>query len=116
MAPFSRVRWQWLWQKEWLPARGIDPKRQGKVCRVPIEARGITRQATHQQQQIPRAILSRLPRKEVPQEADEVLGTLEVNLEKFTSAVRRGRERLQGKSEDVDGGPFISDDSDSYRD
>jgi hypothetical protein len=48
--------------------------------------------------------------------ADEVLGTLEVNLEKFTSAVRRGRERLQGKSEDVDGGPFISDDSDSYRD
>ena len=48
--------------------------------------------------------------------ADEVLGTLEVTLEKFTSAVRRGRERLQGKSEDLDGGPFVSDESDSYRD
>jgi vacuolar-type H+-ATPase subunit H len=28
--------------------------------------------------------------------ADEVLGNLEVNLEKFIAAVRRGRERLQG--------------------
>ena len=31
--------------------------------------------------------------------ADEILGTLEVNLSKFTAAVRRGRERLQGKDE-----------------
>jgi len=30
--------------------------------------------------------------------ADEVLGNLEVNLEKFLAAVRRGRERLQGRS------------------
>jgi cell division septum initiation protein DivIVA len=30
--------------------------------------------------------------------ADEVLGTLEVNLGKFLSAVRRGREQLQGKA------------------
>jgi cell division septum initiation protein DivIVA len=30
--------------------------------------------------------------------ADEVLETLEVNLEKFLAAVRRGRERLQGKT------------------
>jgi cell division septum initiation protein DivIVA len=46
--------------------------------------------------------------------ADEVLGTLEVNLEKFTAAVRRGRERLQGKSEDRAGdGPFVTDDADS---
>jgi len=46
--------------------------------------------------------------------ADEVLGTLEVNLEKFTAAVRRGRERLQGKSEDRGGdGPFIADESSS---
>ncbi len=28
--------------------------------------------------------------------ADEVLGNLELNLEKFLAAVRRGRERLQG--------------------
>jgi vacuolar-type H+-ATPase subunit H len=32
--------------------------------------------------------------------ADEVLGNLEVNLDKFLAAVRRGRERLQGRSGD----------------
>ena len=31
--------------------------------------------------------------------ADEILNTLEVNLTKFIGAVRRGRERLQGKDE-----------------
>ena len=37
--------------------------------------------------------------------ADEVLGTLEVNLGKFLQAVQRGRERLQGRDEgSVDGG------------
>src|SRR4051794_13819236 len=33
--------------------------------------------------------------------ADEILNTLEVNLSKFIAAVRRGRERLQGKEEDL---------------
>ena len=32
--------------------------------------------------------------------ADEILNTLEVNLSKFIAAVRRGRERLQGKEEE----------------
>jgi vacuolar-type H+-ATPase subunit H len=32
--------------------------------------------------------------------ADEVLGNLELNLDKFLAAVRRGRERLQGHSRD----------------
>lgn len=32
--------------------------------------------------------------------ADEILNTLEVNLEKFLAAVQRGRERLQGKSQE----------------
>ncbi|MBE0429481.1 MAG: ATPase [Thermoleophilia bacterium] len=32
--------------------------------------------------------------------ADEILETLETNLEKFLAAVRRGRERLQGKTEE----------------
>lgn len=32
--------------------------------------------------------------------ADEVLGTLEVNLGKFLQAVQRGRERLQGRTEE----------------
>ncbi len=31
--------------------------------------------------------------------ADEILNTLEVNLDKILSAVQRGRERLQGKDE-----------------
>ena len=34
--------------------------------------------------------------------ADEVLGNLELNLEKFIGAVRRGRERLQGRPADAD--------------
>ncbi|MEW6582059.1 MAG: ATPase [Actinomycetota bacterium] len=32
--------------------------------------------------------------------ADEVLGTLEVNLGKFLAAVQRGREKLQGRARD----------------
>ena len=32
--------------------------------------------------------------------ADEVLGNLEINLDKFLAAVRRGRERLQGRGAD----------------
>ena len=31
--------------------------------------------------------------------ADEILNTLEVNLQKFTAAVQRGRDRLQGREE-----------------
>ena len=34
--------------------------------------------------------------------ADEILGTLEVNLSKFTAAVQRGRDRLAGKDEPVE--------------
>ena len=34
--------------------------------------------------------------------ADEVLGNLELNLDKFLAAVRRGRERLQGRGHDDD--------------
>ena len=32
--------------------------------------------------------------------ADDILSTLEVNLEKFTAAVRRGRDRLAGRDEE----------------
>jgi vacuolar-type H+-ATPase subunit H len=31
--------------------------------------------------------------------ADDILNTLEVNLQKFTAAVQRGRDRLQGRDE-----------------
>ena len=33
--------------------------------------------------------------------ADEILGTLEVNLQKFTAAVQRGRDRLAGREEEL---------------
>jgi cell division septum initiation protein DivIVA len=36
--------------------------------------------------------------------ADEVFGTLEVNLSKFIAAVQRGRERLQGRDEPAEVG------------
>ena len=43
--------------------------------------------------------------------ADEVLGTLEVNLGKFLAAVQRGRDRLQGKgqAEESSGGSVVYD-------
>lgn len=34
--------------------------------------------------------------------ADEILNTLEVNLQKFTAAVQRGRDRLAGRDELID--------------
>ena len=34
--------------------------------------------------------------------ADDILNTLEINLEKFTAAVQRGRDRLQGREEPAD--------------
>jgi len=34
--------------------------------------------------------------------ADEILNTLEVNLQKFTAAVQRGRDRLAGRDEPID--------------
>ncbi len=36
--------------------------------------------------------------------ADEILNTLEVNLEKFLAAIQRGRERLQGKGQEEESG------------
>lgn len=39
--------------------------------------------------------------------ADEVLGTLEVNLGKFLAAVQRGRDRLQGKAHAEDDGSDV---------
>ena len=34
--------------------------------------------------------------------ADDILNTLEINLSKFIAAVQRGRDRLQGKDDDLD--------------
>jgi len=49
--------------------------------------------------------------------ADSILSTLEVNLDKFLSAVKRGRERLQERSQEtvVAGvGPISSDNEAPY--
>jgi cell division septum initiation protein DivIVA len=40
--------------------------------------------------------------------ADEVLETLETNLGKFLAAVKRGRERLQGKGAEEESSAFVS--------
>jgi cell division septum initiation protein DivIVA len=52
--------------------------------------------------------------------ADEVLGTLEVNLGKFLAAVQRGREKLQGRTpsdhHDDDRRDDIHDDDRDFRD
>ena len=41
-------------------------------------------------------------RLEAEDYADQILNTLEVNLQKFLAAVHRGRERLQGKEQDIE--------------
>ena len=57
-------------------------------------------------------------RLEMEDWSDSMLSTLEVNLDKFLSAVRRGRERLHERSQESIGtglGPIdIDDDSSPY--
>ena len=54
-------------------------------------------------------------RLEIEDWADSILSTLEVNLDKFLVAVRRGRERLHERSQEtVVAGVGVSDDDQSY--
>jgi uncharacterized protein YqgV (UPF0045/DUF77 family) len=56
---------------------------------------------------------ARETRLEMEDWADSILSTLEVNLDKFLSAVKRGRERLQERSqENVVAGVAASGDGD----
>jgi F0F1-type ATP synthase membrane subunit b/b' len=60
---------------------------------------------------------ARETRLEMEDWADSILSTLEVNLEKFLGAVKRGRERLHERSQEtvVAGiGPVGEDDEDAY--
>jgi cell division septum initiation protein DivIVA len=58
---------------------------------------------------------ARETRLEMEDWADGILSTLEVNLDKFLSAVKRGRERLQERSqESVVAGVGASDDENPY--
>ena len=84
--------------------------------RVIAEARDRAAQEASEQEIVKRAereaaqileearLRERQVRLEAEDFADEVLKTLEVNLGKFTAAVQRGRERLQGKSSGSDSG------------
>ena len=60
---------------------------------------------------------ARETRLEMEDWADSILSTLEVNLEKFLGAVKRGRERLHERSQEhvIAGiGPLGDDDNDAY--
>lgn len=71
-----------------------------------VSEQEVVRQAEHEAQDMLEAARQREREVRLGAEdyADEVLGTLEVNLGKFLQAVQRGRERLQGKAVSVDDG------------
>jgi F0F1-type ATP synthase membrane subunit b/b' len=72
-------------------ARWIVKERQEMLAEAKREAEEIVEDARAREREI------RLGAEDY---ADEILNTLEVNLSKFIAAVRRGRERLQGKEEE----------------
>ena len=61
------------------------------------EAERIVREAREQQA---RLISDEEVTKQAERAADEILNTLEVNLQKFLAAVQRGRDRLAGRDEE----------------
>src|SRR5579871_5905021 len=71
-------------------ARWIVKERQEMLAEAKREAEDIIKDARAREREI------RLGAEDY---ADEILGTLEVNLSKFIAAVQRGRDRLAGKDE-----------------
>src|SRR5205807_1914763 len=71
------------------------PRSAFKSARVDWEANGRTRSDRQARRQ------ARETRLEMEDWADGILSTLEVNLEKFLTAVKRGRERLQERSQEA---------------
>ena len=99
-------------------ARWIVKERQEMLAEAKREAERIVKEARDQQQRLVanEEITRQAERaaEEIVEEArerereirlgaedyaDEILNTLEVNLQKFTAAVQRGRDRLQGRAE-----------------
>jgi len=77
-------------------ARWIVKERQEMLAEAKREAERIVKEARDQQaRETERSI--RLGAEDY---ADEILSTLEVNLQKFLSAVQRGRDRLAGREEE----------------
>src|SRR6187551_680195 len=78
-------------------ARWIVKERQEMLAEAKREAERIVREAREQQA---RLISDEEVTKQAEDYADEILNTLEVNLQKFLAAVQRGRDRLAGREED----------------
>src|SRR5918999_1384084 len=71
-------------------ARWIVKERQEMLAEAKRQAEGIVEDARAREREI------RLGAEDY---ADDILNTLEVNLQKFIAAVQRGRDRLQGREE-----------------
>ena len=99
-------------------ARWIVKERQEMLAEAKREAERIIREARDQQERLinPQEVVRLAERQaeDIVEEArtrereirlgaedyaDDILNTLEVNLQKFTQAVQRGRERLAGREE-----------------
>ncbi len=78
-------------------ARWIVKERQEMLAEAKREAERIVREAREQQA---RLISDEEVTKQAERAADEILNTLEVNLQKFLAAVQRGRDRLAGRDEE----------------
>ena len=78
-------------------ARWIVKERQEMLAEAKREAERIVREAREQQS---RLIADEEITKQAERAADEILNTLEVNLQKFLAAVQRGRDRLAGRDEE----------------
>ena len=78
-------------------ARWIVKERQEMLEEAKRESERVIREAREQQA---RLVSDEEVTKQAERAADEILNTLEVNLQKFTAAVQRGRDRLAGRDEE----------------
>jgi cell division septum initiation protein DivIVA len=82
-------------------ARWIVKERQEMLAEAKREAERIVKEAERQAEEIIEDARAREREIRLGAEdyADDILNTLEVNLQKFIAAVQRGRDRLQGREE-----------------
>src|SRR5882757_5758562 len=84
-------------------ARWIVKERQEMLAEAKREAERILKEARDEQARLINVEEARAREREIrlgaEDYADDILNTLEVNLQKFTAAVQRGRDRLAGREE-----------------
>jgi cell division septum initiation protein DivIVA len=79
-------------------ARWIVKERQEMLAEAKREAERIVKEAREQQARlVANEEITRQAERAAEENADDILSTLEVNLQKFLQAVQRGRDRLQGR-------------------